>query len=92
MDQKVDNINLPKNVYCCPKCGILIELEQINCGIIRCMAIFRNSTYKQVNPHAKHSEILKLKEENKQDLIVGCGSALKLDLENNILKITSYDK
>jgi len=62
----------------CPHCDLLIEIDQINCGIFRC-GIYKNS-YFQIPPHSTREECDRLKINN---LIHGCGKPFKIITYNS---------
>ncbi len=60
----------------CPKCGIMIEVIELNCRIFRC-GVYKSSG-EQLPPHHPMEECLKVVSE---DLIYGCGSPFRVRKE-----------
>ena len=56
----------------CPHCGLVSEIEQLNCGIFRC-GYYRENLL-QIPPHLSQTECEELVKEHK---IYGCGKGWK---------------
>ena len=59
-------------IVICPHCGLVSEIEQINCGIFRCGYYF--DTLTQIPPHLSKEEGERLVKEKK---IIGCARPWK---------------
>ena len=72
-----------ENLVRCPyeDCGVLIEVEALNCKIFRCAVLKCNG--QQINPHASQAECEQL---IAADAIYGCGRPLTIDYDDGVLK------
>ena len=61
-----------EQIVMCPHCGLVSEIEEINCGIFRCG--YYCDTLTQIPPHLSQEEGERLV---KQKQIYGCGRAWK---------------
>jgi hypothetical protein len=57
----------------CPKCGIMIEVLELNCRIFRCGVYKSNG--EQLPPHHPMEDCMRVASE---DLIYGCGAAFRI--------------
>lgn len=73
-------------IVICPHCDMLIEIEQLNCGIFR-HGIYKN-TMKQLEPHAPKNICLDVIE---KDMIYGCGGPFKVEILNEEYVVTICD-
>ena len=74
-----------EKIHKCPNCLIRIELEKINCGILRCgIYQLKNKKWKQLPKHGSESRI---KEIFMNHQTIGCGKSLKYDKKQNRLII-----
>ena len=82
------NSDLDYRYTTCPRCGLYIYVEELNCGIFRCATL--KQSFRRVNPHTPFEVIEKLL---KEDLIYGCGAAFKLVIEDGkyISSLCSYE-
>jgi len=74
-------------IHKCPNCLIEIQLEKINCGILRCgIYQLKNKKWKQLPKHGSESRINDILRNYKT---IGCGISLKYDKKQHKLILKS---
>lgn len=74
------------NIVDCPHCNLLVEIEQVNCGIFR-HAVFRHNN-EPIPPHASKEECEKWLNEN---AVNGCAKPFQIVIENGEMKAVICD-
>ena len=74
----------------CPYCNMCIELEKVNCGILRCgIYKLKNGKVKQLPKHGKQNTIEKIIKEKR--LLFGCGNPIKYNKQLQCFDKTTWD-
>uniref|UniRef100_A0A6C0JVP0 Uncharacterized protein n=1 Tax=viral metagenome TaxID=1070528 RepID=A0A6C0JVP0_9ZZZZ len=74
------------NIVTCPHCEMLVEIEEINCGIFR-HGVFKG-TNQQLEPHLLKEQCDALINNNQ---IYGCGKPFSVIIKDGILYAQSCD-
>ena len=69
--------------FSCPNCGILIDVQEMNCKIFRC-GIYKKDG-KQIDPHLNEEECKRLK-----GFIWGCGKPFCYSDEKRSMVVCEY--
>ncbi len=71
------------DIYKCPNCNTIWEIQEMNCGIFRC-GVYK-STWKQIDPHLDEKACNAIK-----TIIWGCGFPLRFDKDLNKFIVCKY--